>query len=155
MWELWNSDKEKPEGMNSRNHFAYGSLGEWLYEYLAGIRRDPASEGFRHFLLAPMPAANLQWAEATYHSPYGKIASRWDKTPEKFTLKCTVPPNSTARLQLPLDGKTAPVIKESGKVVFDGKAAAKTKVPGVTFVKREENTAVLEVVSGVYAFSVE
>lgn len=155
MWELWNSDKEKPEGMNSRNHFAYGSLGEWFYEYLAGIRRDPASEGFKHFLLAPMPAGNLQWAEASYLSPYGKISSRWDKTAEKFTLKCTVPANSTARVQLPLEGKTAPVIKESGKVVFDGKAAPKTKVPGVTFVKKEGNTAVLEVLSGTYTFSVE
>ena len=155
MWELWNSDKEKPEGMNSRNHFAYGSLGEWLYEYLAGIRRDPGSAGFKHFLLAPMPAGNLTWAEASHHSPYGKIESRWDKTPDTFTLKCTVPPNSRAQVRLPLSGKTAPVIKESGKVLFTGKAASRIKVPGVTFVKREGDTAVLEVLSGAYVFSVE
>lgn len=154
MWELWNSDKEKPEGMNSRNHFAYGSLGEWFYEYLAGIRRDPGSEGFKHFLIAPLPAGNLQWAEASYHSPYGKIHSRWDKTAEQFTLKCAVPANSTAQVRLPLAGGTAPVIKESGKLVFDGKTASKTKVSGVTFVKREGDTAVLEVASGEYVFSV-
>jgi len=155
MWELWNSDKEKPEGMNSRNHFAYGSLGEWFYEYLAGIRRDPASPGFKHFLLAPMPAGNLQWAEASYYSPYGKIHSRWDKTPETFTLKCTVPANSRAQVRLPLAGKTAPVIRESGKVIFNGKAAARVKVPGVTFVKREGDTVVLEVLSGEYGFTVQ
>ncbi|MCD8538906.1 MAG: hypothetical protein LRY55_03435 [Leadbetterella sp.] len=77
--------------MNSRNHFAYGSLGEWFYEYLAGIRRDPASPGFKHFLIAPRPAGDLQWAEASYLSPYGKIHSRWDKAADRFTLKCTVP----------------------------------------------------------------
>lgn len=155
MWELWNSDKEKPEGMNSRNHFAYCSLGEWFYEYLAGIRRDPDSEGFKHFLLAPMPAGNLQWAEASYRSPYGKIHSRWDNTPQKFILKCSVPANSRAQVRLPLGGKSAPVIKESGKPVFDGKTASKTRVTGVTFVKREGDTAVLEVLSGEYIFTVE
>lgn len=155
MWELWNSDKEKPEGMNSRNHFAYGSLGEWFYEYLAGIRRDPDSEGFKHFLLAPMPAGNLQWAEASYHSPYGKIKSRWDKTPQKFTLKCSVPANSRAQVRLPLGGKSTPVIKESGKMVFDGKAVSKAKVPGVSFIKREGDMAVLEILSGEYVFTVE
>ncbi len=153
MWELWNSDKEKPEGMNSRNHFAYGSLGEWFYEYLAGIRRDPASEGFRHFLLAPMPAGNLTWAEASHNSPYGKIFSRWEKTAEQFTLRCTVPANSTAQVRLPLEGKPTAVIKESGKLVYNGKTVPKTKVAGVTFVKKEGDSLVLEVASGEYVFT--
>lgn len=155
MWELWNSDKEKPEGMNSRNHFAYGSMGEWFYEYLAGIRRDPASEGFKRFLLAPMPAGDLRWAEASYHSPYGKINSRWERTGKEFTLKCAIPTNSTARVHLPLEGKTTAVIKESGKLVFDGKTASKTKVAGVTFLKKEGDHLILEVLSGEYIFTVE
>jgi len=29
IWELWNSDTEPPDQMNSRNHFALGSVAEW------------------------------------------------------------------------------------------------------------------------------
>ena len=44
IWELWNSDTEGPS-MNSRNHFALGSVGEWFYAMLAGIRPDSEIPG--------------------------------------------------------------------------------------------------------------
>jgi len=49
MWERWDSwtreNGFKADGMNSFNHYAFGSIGEWLYEYMAGIK--PLSPGFR------------------------------------------------------------------------------------------------------------
>ncbi|MBM4048654.1 MAG: alpha-L-rhamnosidase, partial [Planctomycetes bacterium] len=45
MWERWNSFTKEhgfgPVGMNSFNHYAYGSIGEWMYATIAGIDLDP------------------------------------------------------------------------------------------------------------------
>lgn len=115
MWELWNSDKEKPEGMNSRNHFSYGSVVEWYFGYLAGLRPDPAGPGFKKFIVAPQPAGDLNFVKATYQTPYGEAVSNWEKTDAGLTLDVTIPANSSARVVLPLAaGQTA---KLDGKAV--------------------------------------
>ena len=79
IWELWNSDTEGP-GMNSRNHFALGSVGAWYFAYLAGIRPDPQYPGFKKAVIAPKPVGDLTWAEARLKTLYGELSSRWDKT---------------------------------------------------------------------------
>lgn len=117
MWELWNSDTEKPEGMNSRNHFAYGSVGEWYYGYLAGIQQDSKSAGFKKVVIAPMPAGDLTFAEASYQSGYGNIKSRWDKTDKGYKLAIEIPANSTATVQIPTKGNDKLIIKESNKIL--------------------------------------
>ncbi|RYU95636.1 alpha-L-rhamnosidase [Emticicia agri] len=155
MWELWNSDTEKPEGMNSRNHFAYGSIGEWFYSYLGGIKLDPLSAGFKHFMIAPMPVGDLKWVESKYESSYGPIASGWNWQGAKFVLKVSIPANASAQIQLPLSGKTNAIVKESEKLILSGNKASKAKIPGITFVKIENNKAIFEVLSGNYTFSVE
>ncbi|MBD3176204.1 MAG: Bacterial alpha-L-rhamnosidase, partial [Armatimonadia bacterium] len=100
IWELWNSDTAGP-GMNSRNHFALGSVGRWFYEGLAGIRPDPQAPGFEHFEVAPEPGGGLTWAEASYDSPRGEIHSRWEINGESFELTVTVPPNASATVIVP------------------------------------------------------
>jgi alpha-L-rhamnosidase len=142
MWELWNSDTEKPEGMNSRNHFAYGSVGEWFYGYLAGIRPDTKQVGFKRSIIAPKPAEGLTWAEASYESSYGLIKTRWENTNGKFTLNVEIPANTNAEVHLPTMGKAKPVLKEGGKV-------QKLKTTPVN------NEIVLEIGSGKYVFEVE
>lgn len=106
MWELWNSDKEKPEGMNSRNHFAYGSVIEWYFRYLAGV--EPIDPGFKTFRIAPKPPKDLNWVKFSYQSLYGPIVSNWERQNGKLQLNVTVPPNTQAELVLPLTaGQTA------------------------------------------------
>ncbi len=43
VWERWDSimpnDDFNPSGMNSLNHYAFGSIGEWMYKRLAGRER--------------------------------------------------------------------------------------------------------------------
>ncbi|MBO7741890.1 MAG: family 78 glycoside hydrolase catalytic domain, partial [Victivallales bacterium] len=77
MWERWDSySHEKGFGnvtMNSFNHYAYGAVAEWFYEYLGGIREP--ENGYKHFTLAPQPIAQLDYAEVTFCSPYGPISS--------------------------------------------------------------------------------
>ncbi|MFN8354182.1 MAG: family 78 glycoside hydrolase catalytic domain [Spirosomataceae bacterium] len=141
MWELWNSDIEKPEGMNSRNHFAYGSVGEWFYGYLAGIK--PLAPGFKKILIAPKPTEGLTWAESNYESPFGKIKSRWENKGGKLQMNVEIPANTTAQVRIPLLGKTKPVIKEGGKAL---------PAKGLTIVNGE---AVVEIGAGTYVYTVE
>ena len=101
IWELWNGNTADP-GMNSHNHvMLLGDLLVWFYEYLAGIRPDPETPGFKHFVLKPVPVDGLDFADATYRSPYGLIESNWKRDGDKFTWNVRVPPNSTADVYVP------------------------------------------------------
>lgn len=107
MWERWNSYTHQngfgPVGMNSFNHYAYGAVGEWMYAAIAGI--DAAAPGFRKILIHPRPGGGLTWAKGRLDSPYGVIASEWKLTGSRFSLKVTIPPNTTAIIRLP-NGET-------------------------------------------------
>ncbi len=152
IWELWDSDKKGPD-MNSRNHFALGSVGEWYFGYLAGLRPDPDRPGFQHALVQPTPLGNLSWVKAEYRSVYGKISVAWQKSDTSFTLNLGLPANTGATVALPLLGKQAPPIYE-GQALLLKKGAPAGKADGVTFSKMENDRAYFEVKSGTYAFRV-
>ncbi|MRX64824.1 Bacterial alpha-L-rhamnosidase [Maribacter sp. RZ05] len=119
MWERWNSyNKEEgynPQSMNSLNHYAYGAIGQWMYERIAGIA--PLEPGYKSIRIAPIPGGPLTSAEASYHSPYGKISSAWKKENGSFYLNVTVPPNTTAIINIP--GNTEKEIKVNGGNIKD------------------------------------
>jgi alpha-L-rhamnosidase len=101
IWELWNSDTAGPD-MNSRNHLAYGSVGEWIFGWLAGIR--PAEPGFRRVLIHPHPGApgsELTRLTARYRSIRGPIEVEWRVTADSFLLRVDVPPKTSAVVVLP------------------------------------------------------
>lgn len=86
-------------GMTSFNHYAYGSVGEWLYGQLCGIRA--AEPGYRKSVIAPKPIEGLSWAEASLETPYGTLSSRWERTGNRYEIRVTVPVNTTAKVILP------------------------------------------------------
>ncbi len=109
VWERWNSyTKEKgfgPTSMNSFNHYAYGCVLEWLYSAAAGIRRDPATVGWKHFLLHPYADKRLGGMDATYDSPAGRIASAWKYGPDgKLRWTFAIPEGATATVTPPWGG---------------------------------------------------
>jgi alpha-L-rhamnosidase len=87
--------------MNSFNHYAYGAIGEWLYNYVAGIQIDPENPGYKHFLLAPHPGGGLTHAKAVYKSMYGEIKSDWKTEGNQMVYDVTIPANTTATVTLP------------------------------------------------------
>jgi alpha-L-rhamnosidase len=105
IWERW--DGQKPDGtfqsagMNSFNHYAYGAIGEWLYNYVAGIQIDPENPGYKHFFLAPHPGGGLTHAKAVYKSMYGEIKSDWKTEGNQMVYDVTIPANTTATVTLP------------------------------------------------------
>lgn len=152
IWELWNSDTQGP-GMNSRNHFALGSVGEWLYAYLAGIRPDADAPGFKHVIIAPRPAGDLDWAEGRIETAYGTVATRWDRTGERFELAVTLPPNTSAAVHLPRFGPPPTVYEGTQRLLRKGKPDGQAK--GIVFEKLDERAAVFEIGAGTYRFRVD
>jgi alpha-L-rhamnosidase len=119
MWERWNSytrqDGFADAKMNSFNHYAYGAIGQWMYERIAGLAPDPEYPGYRHFFIRPVPGSPLTWAKAELETPYGKALSGWKKSNGKLTIEAIVPPNTTATLIVPTKNGAAPTLSESGK----------------------------------------
>lgn len=115
MWERWNG--WTPEqgfadpGMNSFNHYAFGSVGQFMYEYVAGVR--PLEPGFGRFMVAPRPGGGLRRAALKYRSIRGDIGSAWESLDgNRLRLTVQVPPNTRAVVSLPpgtqditMDGK--------------------------------------------------
>jgi len=148
IWELWNSDTEGP-GMNSRNHFALGSAGEWYYSWLAGIRPQA---GYKQMLIAPRPVGDLTWVDASVNTEYGPVRSHWTKDGGKLTLNVTIPANTRAIVSCPVTGEK-PVISESGVTLFDGNPVE--TVPGITYQSRTPDAVDFRVGAGTYAFVIK
>jgi alpha-L-rhamnosidase len=142
IWELWNGNTADP-AMNSGNHvMLVGDLVIWFYEYLAGIRPDPADPAFKHIIMKPYPVGDLSFVKATHRSPYGSIASEWHKKGEQFAWKITVPANTSATVYVP--AKSVDSVTESGKPVIRSR--------GVQFLRIEDGRAVFGVRAGDYQF---
>ena len=103
MWERWNSFSKKegynPQSMNSLNHYAYGAVGQWMYERIAGISK--VEPGYKKIKIAPIPNKRLTSASASVQIPYGKVASSWKIENNTFYLDVTIPPNTTAEIHIP------------------------------------------------------
>ncbi|TVR49750.1 MAG: rhamnosidase [Puniceicoccaceae bacterium] len=114
LWERWNSYSHEEgfgdAGMNSFNHYAYGAVGQWLYERVAGLAPDPAHPGYRHFFVRPLILAQLDHAEAELDTPHGRAAVRWEKMGDRLLLEVTVPPTATATVTAPgsKEGRAVP-----------------------------------------------
>lgn len=105
IWERWNGwtiddGMHKDKGMNSFNHYAYGAVGAWLYRSVAGLDLDETEPGYKKLIFRPRPGGTLTWAEATLETIHGQARIRWEKQPGTLTLDLTVPPGTTATLDL-------------------------------------------------------
>ena len=110
-WDGWTEDRGfQDPAMNSFNHYAFGSVGEWLYETVAGIRPDPAHPGFERVLLAPEPGGRLTWAAATHQTIRGEIGLRWALDGRWLAVEVSLPPGCSGELRLPTDA--GPTIHE-------------------------------------------
>lgn len=142
IWERWDGYVKgrgfQNPGMNSFNHWAIGAVGEWMWRNIAGINPEEAAPGFKHFTIRPQPGGGLSWATCSYESIRGRIASAWRMENGTFTLKVTVPPNTTAEVYLPARDQQSASVRDSP-------AEAR-------FLRMEDRAAVYAVGSGSYEF---
>lgn len=120
IWERWNSVLEdgtiSPTGMNSLNHYAYGSVMEFMYAHAAGIR--PLEPGFKRAVIAPHPDIRLPKVECSYDSASGKYACSYELVRDgSLQVRIEIPFQCEAEVELPgyLPGK---MILEAGKYEF-------------------------------------
>lgn len=144
IWERWNSySKEEgynPMSMNSLNHYAYGAIGEWMYERVAGIA--PLTPGYKEIEIAPQLGQPLTSASASLNTPYGNVVSSWKVENKAFYLETIVPPNTTARIMVP--GNIAE------EILLDGAVLAAN--PNIALVAKANSTFELKAQPGNYTF---
>ncbi|MER5252538.1 alpha-L-rhamnosidase [Streptomyces sp. NPDC002855] len=137
MWERWDSIKPdgsfQDAGMNSFNHYAYGSVGEWMYANIAGIA--PADPGFRKILVRPRPGGGVTEAQGSFDALYGPVTTHWKTDSEGFRLTLTLPANTTAEVWIPAD--------ERSQVTHEA----------AEFLRMEDGCAVFAAASGTHRFS--
>lgn len=105
-WDGWTDDNGfQDAAMNSFNHYAYGAIGAWLYNTVAGIEIDATQPGYKHIIVRPQPGGELTRATARLKTLYGEVVSEWKIERQGFSLTVVVPANTTATVHLPGDGK--------------------------------------------------
>ena len=109
IWERWNSVLDdgtiSGTGMNSLNHYSYGSVMEYVFRDLAGIR--PLAPGFGRVRFAPQPSRYLQELSCAYDSVSGEYSSFWRINEDgTLTVRFRVPFGCTAEALLPGSGET-------------------------------------------------
>jgi len=140
-WDGWTEEKGfQTPGMNSFNHYSFGSIGRWLFGSVAGIDTD--GPGYRRIIIQPRPGGGLDYAKASYKSINGKIVSDWKIRGDKFTLNVTIPANTTATVYVPAG--------DIESVTEGGRPAAKAGY--VSLLRMEDDSAVFAVGSGNYRF---
>jgi alpha-L-rhamnosidase len=140
-WDGWTPDKGfQDPGMNSFNHYSLGSCGEYLFSGIGGIR--PSSPGFKTILIDPAICDGLSWANTSYDSIHGKIATAWKRKGNRLTLKVVVPVNTTATVCVP--ARALAGVTESGKPT--------DQAQDVKFLRQDSGKVVFEVDSGTYKF---
>jgi alpha-L-rhamnosidase len=140
-WDGWRPDKGfQDPSMNSFNHYAFGSCGQYLFACVGGIQ--PAEPGYRSFTVAPVIGEGLMWASAAYASMYGEIVSEWKKEGGKYRLKVTVPPNTRAVVRLP--AASSQQVREGGALL--------AKAAGLTLLSEGHGCVSVRAVPGTYAF---
>ncbi|MEV6418627.1 family 78 glycoside hydrolase catalytic domain [Streptomyces sp. NPDC051662] len=168
IWERWDGWTPgtgfRAPSMNSFNHYALGSIGEWLYRGVAGLDQSPDSTGYRRLLIRPRPG-ELSHASAGYESARGTVTVRWERHDHTIGLRVQVPPGASAEVHVPTDDHDS--VRESGAVPVDGEhltllatiPATHTDTATDSHIRTDTDTgtvsghSVYRVGSGVYRFT--
>ena len=121
IWERWNGmypdGHFASAGMNSFNHYAYGSVFSWMFRRLAGIAPVEAAPGYAAIRFAPAPDARIPWVRAARETDHGTIRSSYEKTETGWRFCFTVPGGCTAAAEL--FGKTYTLHPGENEITVD------------------------------------
>lgn len=106
IWERWNSvlpdGTMNGEGMNSLNHYSYGSIAAWMYRDVCGMNPVQAAPGFKKASICPHPDERLRYAKARLETSAGRYICEWNYDDAgKVTYQMEIPFDTGALVQLP------------------------------------------------------
>ncbi len=117
IWERWDSVLEdgtiNDEGMNSLNHYSYGSIVGWMYGYLCGIR--PIEAGYKKAIIEPKADKRLGFANCELNTASGLYKVSWKYVDNKVVYNIEIPYG--VEVEFILDDKKE--ILTSGKYKFE------------------------------------
>jgi alpha-L-rhamnosidase len=147
IWERWDGQKTdstfQDAGMNSFNHYAYGAIGDWMYRSSAGINNG--KPGYKDIIINPHITKRLDFSKAVFESPYGRIASGWERKNGKLILTVKIPSNTSATILLPAN--------DISKVRYTGPLTGKDKKePFTVSPDSKEGRVEIRTGSGEYVF---
>ncbi len=100
IWERWNGIKPNGDfqypSMNSFNHYAYGAIGEWIYNNLMGLKIDEDFPGFKRYTIEPIFDENFDNIDGRFDSYYGEIAVQWSRKNGNIHLTIDIPANTSS-----------------------------------------------------------
>ena len=105
IWEHWDGVNEQGDmwssDMNSFNHYAYGSVAQWMYRTVAGIRSDEKSPAYKHFYISPIPDAKLGFVRCRLDTRNGTVTSGWTvESDGTVRYEFEVPEGATATVKI-------------------------------------------------------
>lgn len=104
IWERWDGWTEESgfqdPGMNSFNHYAYGSVGRYMVESIGGLRLDETAVAFKEFAVKPQPPTAVRESRMRFESPYGLIVIAWNRLADSRKCSVSIPPNTRAAVDL-------------------------------------------------------
>ncbi len=119
MWEHWDGIKEDGSfwdtSMNSYNHYAYGSVFDWMFAYIGGVDINDGGEGYSNITITPVPDKRLGFADTEIETAYGKIISKWSYREDFIRYEITVPDGVNTEIKL-RDGQQYNI--SGGKHIF-------------------------------------
>ncbi len=116
VWEHWDGVNDQGEfwskDMNSFNHYAYGSVADWVYGVACGIQTVEEKPGFEEIVIAPQPTDKLDYLSARIDTVRGAVFSKWYHDGDKIRYEITTPSKTT----IIIDGVRHEV--EKGSYIF-------------------------------------
>ena len=139
LWETW----KESDNIFSNCHPMFGSVSEWFYRWLGGIRPNPDYPGFEKFIINPSLPEGLSHVFSSYNSPFGEIVSNWNNYGyEKQVFEITVPKGSLALVKLP--------VREQQKIIFSENSSGNSFSPN----RNDKKHCSFELPSGRYTIIV-
>lgn len=102
IWERWDSmlpdGTVNPGDMTSFNHYALGSVADWMHRVVAGL--EAVEPGYRQIRVAPRPGGGLTSAASRQITPYGEASVSWEISGDELVVRFTVPVGATAEVDV-------------------------------------------------------
>ena len=85
----------------SKNHHFMGDISSLFIQEFAGLKPNPQLDDVNACEISPHFVEKLDYAEAYYDAPKGRISVRWDRTPGGIEIRICMPEGVKGQLILP------------------------------------------------------